>query len=80
MLGQISDNYDPEFGTGTNASKIDDALENVYDRLTGILGGRGPMDIRKLVTAKLPTPISATLTEREWRLLRFACERARDSI
>ena len=33
-----------------------------------------------LVRSQLSNPIAATLTEREWRLLRFAVERARDSI
>lgn len=81
MPGSVSDNYDPEWGTSAKAQVIDDALESVYDRLTGFLGGKPPMDIRKLAIADdLERPISQTMTEREWRLLRFAIERARDSL
>ena len=80
MPGPVSDSYDPEWGTAANGDEIRDALSDVYDRLSGILGGREPMWIMELVGADLPTPIAATLSEREWRLLRFACERAQDSI
>ena len=80
MPGPVSDSFDPEFGTRQVANEIDDELESVYDRLTGILGGAPPIDIRKLARAVLIRPIAATLTEKEWRLLRFAVERARDSI
>lgn len=80
MPGPVSDSYDPEWGTGENASLITDALDEVYDRLSGVLGGSEPMFILGLVQRDLPTPIAATLTEKEWRLLRFAVERARESI
>ena len=80
MPGPVSDSYDPEWGTSANAAEIDNSLEEVYDQLTGILDGKPPMEIGVLVDEYLPTLISATLSEREWRLLRFAVERARDSI
>ncbi len=80
MPGPVSDSYDPEWGTSANAAEIHEALEGVYDRLTGILGGKTPMYILDLVTADLPLPVSATLTEKEWRLMRFAVERARESL
>jgi hypothetical protein len=80
MPGPVSDSYDPEWGTSAVGSEIDDNLEQVYDRLTGILGGKPPIDIRKLIRMELPRDISATMTEKEWRLIRFAIERARDSL
>ena len=81
MPGPVSDSYDPEFGTSAVAGEIDGALEEVYDKLTGILGGRPPMPIIELVRSSgLNKPISATLCERDWRMIRFALERARDSI
>lgn len=80
MPGPVSDSYDPEWSTSANAGEIDDALKEVYDRLSGILGHREPKYILDLVRDDLPTPISATLSEKEWRLLRFAVERARESI
>jgi hypothetical protein len=80
MPGPVSDSYDPEWGTGENASLITEALDEVYDRLSGVLGHREPMFILDLVRSDLPTPIAATLTEKEWRLLRFAVECAGESI
>jgi hypothetical protein len=82
MPGPVSDSYDPEWGTSFNAHCIKEALDGVYARLSKILGNQPPMDIRVLVDAHLPKPIGASpaLTEKEWRLLRFAVERAKDSI
>lgn len=80
MPGPVSDAFDPEWGTRANADEIMDALLGMHARVTGILGGEPPMWILDLVRAKLPHPISATLTEKEWRLLRFALERASESI
>lgn len=80
MPGPVSDSYDPEWGTSSKREEIDDALEHVYDRLTGLLSGMPPEDIRRLVNEDREQPIPATLTEWEWRILRFAVERARDCI
>ena len=46
MPGPTSDSYDPEWGTGANAEPITDALETLYDRVSGVLGGQEPIDIR----------------------------------
>lgn len=80
MPGPVSDSYDPEWSTTANAAEIEDALSEVYDRISGILGGRAPLYVLDLVRSDLPTPISATLSEREWRVIRFALERAQESI
>ena len=84
MPGPVSDSYDPEWGTAANAEPIIDALEVMYDRVAGILAFSEPMDIRKLANlsgdSDLAEPIPATLTEWEWRIIRFALERAKDSI
>jgi hypothetical protein len=80
MPGPVSDSYDPEFGTGFNAGRVSHAIVRVYARVTDILGGVPPLPILELVDSDLDRPITATLTEKEWRLLRFACERATDSI
>lgn len=80
MPGPVSDSYDPEWGTTANGAEITEALKGAYDRLTEVLGGRPPKHILDLVREDLPAPIAATLTEREWRLLRFATERALESI
>jgi hypothetical protein len=80
MPGPVSDSYDPEWGTSTNGARIETELALLYDRISGILGHKPPLHILELVDADLPTPISATFTEKEWRLLRFALERAGESL
>jgi hypothetical protein len=80
MPGPVSDSYDPEFGTRETANEIIDALSDVYDRVSAVLENREPMSIRKLVRADLPTARQAGFSEKEWRLIRFALERAQESI
>lgn len=87
MPGPVSDSYDPEFGTSGVASEVREAVQNVYDRLSRILREKKPMYILDLIRNKndnshssLEVTINATLTNREWRLLRFACERAMDTL
>lgn len=80
MPGPVSDSYDPEWGTSANGAEITEAISEVYDRVSGILGHREPLYVLKLVRSDLPQPIAATLTEKEWRIIRFALERAGDSI
>jgi len=80
MPGPVSDSYDPEWGTSANGAKVDEALEKIYSHLTKLLGNKAPIYILDLVRDELPNLISATLSEKEWRLLRFAVERARDSL
>ena len=80
MPGPVSDSYDPEWGTSDKGAQIGEALDDMYARLTEILGGRSPHYILDLVQEDLPEEIPATLTEKEWRILRFAIERARESI
>jgi hypothetical protein len=80
MPGSISDSYDPEWGTSGVASQIGELLQQMHTQVSVVLDNRSPMDIRRLANADLPKPITATLTELEWRLLRFACERARESL
>lgn len=83
MPGPVSDSYDPEWGTSANGDEIRSALDAVYEKLTKTLGNMAPMPILELVGSterRLQDGITARLTEKEWRLLRFAVERARESI
>ncbi len=80
MPGSVSDSYDPEWGVGDTAEKIETALQDVYSKVSNILKNKPPIYIGDLIDADLPKKITATLTEKEWRLLRFACERAKGSI
>lgn len=80
MPGPVSDAYDPEWGTGANAQEIHYALGSLYERVSAILDNKEPIYILDLVNDSLPTTINATLTEWEWRIIRFALERANESI
>lgn len=79
--GPVSDSYDPEFGTAANAEEIRDALKKLYCTVSSILKDEPPMQILDLVKAEhLNNSIQARLTEKEWRLIRFALERAQESL
>lgn len=80
MPGPMSDSYDPEWGTSSKAAEIREALAETYDVVSEVLRNSPPMDIRKLVDADLPKIIGSALTERQWRLIRFSLERAKESI
>jgi hypothetical protein len=82
MPGPVSDSYDPEWGTSSNAQDIVDAISKMYSRASGVLGGRPPVNIRELAYQEheLTHPITTTLSEWEWRIIWFALERAGDSI
>lgn len=80
MPGPMSDSYDPEWGTSANAGEICEYLDEAYRKVSEILGNRPPIYILDLVRTPMPEPIQATLTTKEWRIIRFALERAKDSI
>lgn len=80
MPGPVSDSYDPEWGTGDNADRIRDELRAVYVVVSGVLGDRPPLYILDLVDMDLPIAHGVVLTEKQWRIIRFALERAGESI
>lgn len=79
MPGPVSDSYDPEFSTAENAGRIREALAEAHKTLGNVIGGP-PLPILEVVDGGHRGGIPATLDERTWRILRFACERAQDSI
>ncbi len=82
MPGPVSDTYDPEWGTRANAEPIIAALDALYDRVSGVLRQKPPVYIGALVQQKdeMTTGLNATLSEWEWRVIRFALERAKESV
>ena len=79
MPGPVSDSYDPEFSTAANAGAVAEALRSVIDRATEVLGE----DRQNIVRVARGGPgmiFPVTLTEREWRLIRFGLERALESM
>jgi hypothetical protein len=84
MPGPVSDSYDPEFGTGENVSLVHDEVKRMYDKLGEIIGS-GPKYIIDIVRSGPESDMrqygmSAQMSEADWRILRFACERALESL
>ena len=83
MPGPVSDSYDPEFGTAAVAEEVADGIREVISKADLLLGPK-LLNIVEVVRSeagviprkKLPT----TLTEREWRIIRFGLRRALESI
>lgn len=82
MPGPVSDSYDPEFGTGENCEAIRAELRGMYEQVSIILRHQHPIFILDLIKmqGRLNQVHQAALSEYEWRLLRFALERAIESI
>lgn len=80
MPGTVSDALDPEWGTAETADLIRSMLHSTYGVVSAVLGHVAPIYAGELARTELPTVITATLTERQWRIIRFALERAGESI
>lgn len=85
MPGPVSDSYDPEFGTGDNAANVRTAIEGVRNKLARPL----PAKLRNIVEIVNEGPRrgqgggkfhTVKLTENELRVVRFALNRALESI
>ena len=77
--GPVSDSYDPEFGTGANARDVEDAITAVRNRL-GQHIGEELKNIVQVVHGPEGPVYAYAFTEQELRVLRFACDRAKESI
>lgn len=78
MPGPVSDAFDPEFSTAYNRGEVRNAIKYMYNLLGRNVICSPPLPILQVVFGDdgpklLPRE---PLCEREWRLLRFACERA----
>jgi len=83
MPGSISNSYDPEWGTAANGQEIIQELDDLYAKVSTILGDKPPIYILDLVRQHFDPRkplIGCQMTEKEWRIIRFALERARESI
>ena len=82
MPGPVSDSFDPEWGTSANGGLISDALRELHQDVSAVLQARRPIYILDLVEERDQRTeiISAELTEWQWRIIRFALERAGESI
>jgi 16S rRNA C1402 N4-methylase RsmH len=75
----VSDSYDPEFGTGANAHDVAQAIRQVRERVTLKLGP----ELHNIVAVAQGDPgrtHNVEFTERELRVIRFALNRALETI
>lgn len=85
MPGPVSDSYDPEFGTGSNAQMVRDAIDKVRGDITEKLGPE-LLNIVEIAQSdeeygnNLDTAHDMVLTEKELRVIRFCLDRAKESI
>jgi hypothetical protein len=79
MPGPVSDSYDPEFGTGANAHDVREAIDAVRERL-GQHIGEELKNIVQVVHGNEGLHYSYPFSEQELRVLRFCCDRAKESI
>ena len=81
MPGSVSDSKDCEWGTAANRNDIEESLEGVYSLITDQLGAPKPMFILDLIrTTDTKRRVQLTLTVKQWRIIRFALERAKESL
>ena len=81
MPGPVSDAYDPEFGTAANAAEVHEAIRKLRDRASDALGTEELKNILEVARGKNGKDKTLLIrNERELRILRFALNRAMESI
>jgi hypothetical protein len=80
MCGPMNDNYDPNFWTGDNVEAVDRALRDAAQRVTDVIGSAGLRDVVALARGGPGPSFTATLTEREWRLIWFSLVRTAEDL
>jgi hypothetical protein len=79
MPGPVSDSYDPEFGTGEAANAVRNAIDAVAARVGELLGPE-LRPIVGVVEGPAGTEHQVVFSERELRVIRFAMNRASETI
>ena len=79
MPGPVSDSYDPEFGTGANASDVIDAIEDIVGRISKFLGPE-LKEIVGVVHGIQGARTKLSFSEQELRIIRFSLNRALETI
>ena len=82
MPGPVSDTYDPEFGTGERADTVREGIEEVRNYITEVLGPsrKKLLDIVEVCEGPSGASWTASVDERLLRIIRFALNRALESI
>jgi hypothetical protein len=79
MPGPVSDSYDPEFSTGSNAQDVADAIVEVRLRIDKKLGPK-LNNIVAVAQGKDGKKFDMKLSEKELRVIRFCLNRSAEMI
>ena len=79
MPGPVSDSYDPEFGTSSNAQDVADEVMKVRDKVAATLGDE-LKNIVSVVHGKAGNLHAITFSEKERRVLRFCLNRTLEDL
>lgn len=81
MPGPVSDSYDPEFSTGANVQEVAEAILALRDRATEAIGSEELKNILEVIRGKNGEAKTLLVrNERELRILRFALNRALETL
>lgn len=80
MPGPVSDSFDPEFGTGENCRMVQKRIEEVRDKIVGKRLGSDLKNILEVTCGPAGRLFGVTLSERDLRVIRFAMNRALESL
>lgn len=80
MPGPVSDSYDPEFGTADNCERVKEAIEDARSAVSTIIGDSYLRDIVEVATGPDMRFINLVFSEKTLRVIRFALNRALDTI
>jgi hypothetical protein len=73
MPGPVSDSYDPVWSTAANADQVRDGIREMDTRLTKLLDNVPPRYILDVIREPNGNKRACNLSERELRILRYAC-------
>lgn len=79
MPGPVSDSYDPEFGTSSNADDVRTAIRSVTEKIGHVLGS----ELKNIVSVAQQGPRGKKLlsfTENELRVIRFSLNKVLDEM
>ncbi len=80
MPGPVSDGYDPEFGIGENAALVEEEVRKVRDKISSMIGSDKRLPILEVIDQVGEFGRPYTLNERTLRIIRFAMDRALESL
>jgi hypothetical protein len=80
MPGSVSDAYDPEFGTATHADAVRSAIAEVCGTVSRAIGTDRRRDVLEVAGGEPGRYQPVWLSERDLRVIRFALDRALESV